>query len=440
MKHRLKGLLALVLSLVMVFALATNAWAVTATSVKIGSSVTLNSTNPYWKNGDTTATDSANDYNAYFDAATGILTLNDANISDTYYGSAITAEGGLTIYLIGDNTVTHNDSGGIAAIYVAGDLTIKEDRDDGSLTASDTGTNFDGILASGKVTIESGKVTATGGKYGLSASNVNIEGGTVTATGNKGRGIYTKEGYVTISDGTVEATGRDSGIYANSVTITDGTVNATGSGEYGYGIYALEDNFNGGDITISNGTVTATGGMAGMYADNKATIEGGTVTATGGSSGAGIGADNAITISGANTTVEVGCETGLVSDIVNIAGGSTVSIEAKNANNENAINTTTLNMTGDYQWSKDNTNFTDSNTSKLTKEIAIGTAKLYIKPLSGSGPATQQPPAYYPIYIPTVEDEPEVTAPNTFDGGIASAVVVTILSATGGAWLAKKKD
>ena len=59
---------------------------------------------------------------------------------------------------------------------------------------------------------------------------------------------------------------------------------------------------------------------------------------------------------------------------------------------------------------------------------------------SAGGPSTPQPPTYYPIYIPTVEDEPEVTAPKTFDGGIVSAVVVSILSATGGAWLAKKKD
>ena len=55
----------------------------------------------------------------------------------------------------------------------------------------------------------------------------------------------------------------------------------------------------------------------------------------------------------------------------------------------------------------------------------------------GGYPGTPQPPS---IYIPTVEDEPEVTAPKTFDGGIVSAVVVSILSATGGAWLAKKKD
>ena len=79
----------------------------------------------------------------------------------------------------------------------------------------------------------------------------------------------------------------------------------------------------------------------------------------------------------------------------------------------------------------------DFNTDTVTADIT-----LYAKWTENStgGPTTPQPPTYYPIYIPTVEDEPEVTAPNTFDGGIASAVVVTILSATGGAWLAKKKD
>lgn len=61
---------------------------------------------------------------------------------------------------------------------------------------------------------------------------------------------------------------------------------------------------------------------------------------------------------------------------------------------------------------------------------------------SGQGPGNTNP---YPpiIYNPTPTPEPEgdkVTSSNTFDGGIASAVVVTILSATGGAWLAKKKD
>lgn len=49
---------------------------------------------------------------------------------------------------------------------------------------------------------------------------------------------------------------------------------------------------------------------------------------------------------------------------------------------------------------------------------------------------------YYPIYIPTApQQSPElVTSPDTFDSGIATSVVLTLLAATGAAWLGKKKD
>lgn len=44
-------------------------------------------------------------------------------------------------------------------------------------------------------------------------------------------------------------------------------------------------------------------------------------------------------------------------------------------------------------------------------------------------------------YVPTVEEkEPDVTSPQTFDGGVALSVAVTIVSATGMVWLGKKKE
>lgn len=53
----------------------------------------------------------------------------------------------------------------------------------------------------------------------------------------------------------------------------------------------------------------------------------------------------------------------------------------------------------------------------------------------GQGPSI---PAPYPPYTPT--PEPEVTAPKTFDSGVALHIGLTILAASGSAWLAKKKD
>lgn len=484
MKHRLKGLLALVLSLVMVLSMVTvstasqssgNGSTPTTYPVSIGG-VDFASNNLVIDRTDIAGVTGSATYVPADGANPATLTLNNF-VLENYHYSAIYATENLTINLIGaTNKVTSSSDGGYSggmAIYVDGDLKITGDNN-ASLTAGGGGQSAGIVstgntdLAGGAVTVNgttgsscirnmSGKITISGGTVtvngnsdrnsGIHAgSDITISGGTVNAEGINSNGIYSANGTVSITGGEVEATGRDSGIYANSVTITGGIVNATGSGDYGYGIYALESNSNGGDITISNGTVTAEGGRGGIGADDAVTITGGTVIAKGTTPTDSVGIHASgrlggeLTISGANTTVEVGCATGLDADIVNIAGGSTVSIEAKNANNENAINTTTLNMTGDYQWSKDNTNFTDSNTSKLTKEIAIGTAKLYIKPLSGSAPGNPQPYPPY-IYNPTPTPEPEkVDSAKTFDAGIGLYIGMTILSATGGAWLAKKKD
>lgn len=393
MKQRLKGLLALVLSLVMVFALATNAWAaVWIGSTELTSGVAFD----------------GNQGTATYDDTTKTLTLNNFVYEGTY---GINADSDLTIDLIGNNKITYSSDSGNASIAIDGNLTITSSDPSAEVTA-----DFD-INRSG----------VNGG--GIQAVDLSIKGGIVTA-------ISTKDGIkaggdLTIKDATVTATGgdNDDGIDAQgNITITGATVNATGGNSDGNGIFA------GSEITIEGGTVTAKGWWSGINATDI-TIKNATVTAE--SDTYGIYSNNAITISGTNTEVTVGCTTGLQVDTVNITGGSTVSITADTT----AINSNTLKTGGNwYQWSTDNTNFTDSTTTALTKEIAVGTATLYIKPAPGGGAPTPQPPAYYPIYIPTVEDEPEVTAPNTFDGGIASAVVVTILSATGGAWLAKKKD
>ena len=125
----------------------------------------------------------------------------------------------------------------------------------------------------------------------------------VTATGGeerarKSKGIFVNSNYVTIESGKVEATGGKAGVESygiearDNIEISGGTVTATGgevtSGAftYSFGIYSNNN------VTISNtATVTAKGGETtnydstcshGIYASNGLSISGGTVTAQAG--------------------------------------------------------------------------------------------------------------------------------------------------------------
>ena len=186
----------------------------------------------------------------------------------------------------------------------------------------------------GEIIINSGTVTATGGSnaagIGGGASGacgtVTINGGTVTAKGGSnstngaagiGGGDYGAGGIITINGGTISATGSEDaagiggGYKATGgiVTINGGTVTATG-GKYGAGIGG--GNYKGGDTTIINdGTVTAIGGYYGAGigggregAGGEIIVNGGTVTATGGSNAAGIGGGN----NGKGATLTIGSD------------------------------------------------------------------------------------------------------------------------------------
>ena len=388
MKHRLKGLLALVLSLVMVFALATNAWA----AVKIGG-IELTSG---------VAFDGAQG-TATYDDTTKTLTLN--GFEHECSGNGIESNENLTLQLLGDNKVESN-SGGAGIFVDGGTLTIDGT---GSLTASGTGS---GIYA-GNVTIESGKVTATGTNGdGISASvKVTISGGNVTATGtgDDGRGISAYD--VSIENATVTAAG--------SAT-DDGSGNVTYGGEYG--IYSSHTgNSSGGEVVIKNSTVTAKAGADGTGIRVEGVI-GETIIQ--------------------NSTVDIGCETGINSNYVAILADSSVTIKST----DKAISCSGLSFADVtdpalsdstwYKWSTNGTAFTLSTATELTKEITAGTSTLYVVPLSAN---TNPYPPF--IYNPTPTPEPEkVDSAKTFDGGIGLYVTMSVLSATGSAWLAKKKD
>ena len=160
-----------------------------------------------------------------------------------------------------------------------------------------------------------------GGNMFESGGEVTINGGRVSATGNYcGAGIgssnnaYGSGGTITINGGTVSATGGEwaagiGGAWESSggtITINGGTVMATGGYFYssptyycGAGIGAAYIG-NGGNITINGGTVKAVGAYLcpGIGGGNKGgggtiTITGGTVTAIGdGTEAIGAGAES----------------------------------------------------------------------------------------------------------------------------------------------------
>ena len=368
MKHRLKGLLALVLSLMMVLGLMTCAWAATATSVEIGNSVTLGSANPYWKNDGTTA--SANDYNAYFDAATGILTLKNFVYEGTY---GINADGNLAINLIGSNTVADTasaTSGRAAVVVMMGDLTITSENN-GSLNASSDNNN------------------------GISANNITIDGANVSVGCNIG--LNATGGIINIMrNSTVEIDADGKAIDCTTLNLND-DINIGGSLWYQW------------ETASSKATATGTMNQTTLTYNNESYLKleplTYTVTFDANSHGTAPSAQSSIAAGGKVTEPTPPTENGWRFD-------------------------------GWYKEQNCTTKW-DFNTDTVTADIT-----LYAKWTENS---TGGPGSYWsgPNTISPDDSDKSATkteSPKTFDGGIASAVVVTILSATGGAWLAKKKD
>ena len=170
-------------------------------------------------------------------------------------------------------------------------------------------------LAGGSITINSGKIRATGGysAAGIGGSwqgaggSITINGGTVISFGGDyaagiGGGYFRDSGTITITGGTITATG---GFYAAGIgggnfgsggttVINGGTISAIG-GDEGAGIGGGHRG-SGGITTINGGVITSTGGVSaagigGGWSANggQIRINSGTVTATGGLRGAGLG-------------------------------------------------------------------------------------------------------------------------------------------------------
>lgn len=239
----------------------------------------------------------------------GTVTATGGTASDVSYG--IYTKGNITIT---DGTVTAE--GGTATKDSYGIYSKRNTEISGGTVKAyggDTSSGYSyGIYTDGSLTIsDDADVTANGGKanynsYGIYANTgltISGDNTVVTATGGeerarKSKGIFVNSNYVTIESGKVEATGGKAGVESygiearDNIEISGGTVTATGgevtSGAftYSFGIYSNNN------VTISNtATVTAKGGETtnydstcshGIYASNGLSISGGTVTAQAG--------------------------------------------------------------------------------------------------------------------------------------------------------------
>ena len=243
-----------------------------------------------------------------------VLTLVGSNTLTSTSTSAIYVSSSGSLIVGGSGTLIAN-GGGESSSGIGG-YGYRSDRSDtGSITInSGNVTATSGGKASGVgpgetgtceyITINGGKVIATGASWGpgLSAIYVKITGGTVIATGGDGSdgdGIssgayYYNDSGITITGGNVTAIGGNCGAGIESywpVVITGGVVYAKSSGGSGIGGKSWGSGECAG-VTIKNATVTAIGGyscagIGGAYSGsrggscNSIVIENSTVEASG---------------------------------------------------------------------------------------------------------------------------------------------------------------
>ena len=190
-----------------------------------------------------------------YTAETNTLTLRGGSYECERpdYANALSVNRDLNLVLVGENRIICNNNSGsnrdYSGIYVEGNLTISGD---GELTVTGGGKNKKGncygIKVTGNLTIDNGKIDATGkaseDSVGIYADgDITINGGTVKATGNTAystagtsKGIHCGGTYVQ-NDGDVAVTSNNdnsssdgTGLCAgNDITITSGKLSAVGS-------------------------------------------------------------------------------------------------------------------------------------------------------------------------------------------------------------------
>ena len=226
-------------------------------------------------------------------------TLQDAHIEYNADSSpTLTTSGKVELTLSGSNTVTHNNTNKLAIDidddgwpdYTPGRLTIKGS---GSLTAEAPSSGI--RIQNGTLDVTDGTVNATAADNGIYAlgNTVQVSGGTLcaTATGEHGTGIEASHnGQVTVSSGKLTASGGSYGIVAGQLEMSGGTLNASANGTAAItgssitvngGVLNLEDNtapdgIISKDLNVTDGWLTAKGQTVSA---NNITVSGGVMEA-----------------------------------------------------------------------------------------------------------------------------------------------------------------
>ena len=286
--------------------------------------------------------------------------------------------------------------------------------------------NYSGSIESkGSLTVAGGTFSAGGNFY--SKGTLIIENGTFE------RGVSVVTGTAAINDGDfkTDVSCADNGEltikggkFAGEIHASDtSTVNING-GEFTFNTDTNEviDIKDGAKVTISNG-VFAQENTNRFCPNNKdkLTVTGGTfvsdamVTAL---MGENINAPQATVVDGDKTMIAV---------------GSAAIADAANSGKE-----VTITKGGEINGVNENVTVTvDADGVKINgKDAAHGKYTVPVTP----DPAPEQPPRYYYNSTTTTTKDGSKTSPKTFDAGVGIYAVTAVLSVTGMAWTAKKRE
>ena len=223
--------------------------------------------------GSATRTVTCGEGTAAYDPDTKTLTLTNVTINHDYNAAIWNTVEGLTIKLVGKNSINSGEQTGILSMQGCGLLTL---TGEGSLNI----TTADGqaIYANtGSLLIKDTTVTASTEAFDTCAVSadlgIEISGSTLESAIASGNAIYTPGNLkIENSNVTTNSAGNLPAIWSDSdITINGGQLKSTGIGSDALGAI--------GTLSITDCTVENEGGYTALYSGGKMTLTGGSITA-----------------------------------------------------------------------------------------------------------------------------------------------------------------